>query len=95
VFSWLIQLWRLDYTPRSAVRVLVEMWEPYKGRVYRFAGMFVQSEKFVESHGGRIAIYGQESSYTTWNFAWLQHILWLLAPNCTAGVVLANGSRDL
>ena len=34
--------------------MLVEMWEPYKGPVYRFAGMFVQAEKFVESHGGRI-----------------------------------------
>jgi type I restriction enzyme M protein len=56
------------YTPRSVVRVLVEMLEPYKGRVYDpccgSGGMFVQSEKFVESHGGRIgdiAIYGQES----------------------------------
>ena len=55
------------YTPRSVVRVLVEMLEPYKGRVYDpccgSGGMFVQSEKFVESHGGRIgdiAIYGQE-----------------------------------
>ena len=54
------------------VRVLVEMLEPYKGRVYDpccgSGGMFVQSEKFVESHGGRIgdiAIYGQESNYTT------------------------------
>jgi type I restriction-modification system DNA methylase subunit len=61
------------YTPRSVVRVLVEMLEPYKGRVYDpccgSGGMFVQSEKFVESHGGRIgdiAIYGQESNYTTW-----------------------------
>lgn len=158
------------YTPRSVVRVLVEMLEPYKGRVYDpccgSGGMFVQSEKFVESHGGRIgdiAIYGQESNNTTWrlakmnlavrgidadirwnnegsfhkdelkdlrfdyilanppfnisdwggerlredgrwaygappagnaNFAWLQHILWHLAPNGTAGVVLANGSMS-
>jgi len=158
------------YTPRSVVRVLVEMLEPYKGRVYDpccgSGGMFVQSERFVESHGGRIgdiAIYGQESNYTTWrlakmnlavrgidadirwnnegsfhkdelkdlrfdfilanppfnisdwggerlredarwiygappvsnaNFAWLQHILWHLAPNGTAGVVLANGSMS-
>lgn len=64
------------YTPRSVVRVLVEMLEPYKGRVYDpccgSGGMFVQSEKFVESHGGRIgdiAIYGQESNYTTWRLA--------------------------
>jgi type I restriction enzyme M protein len=158
------------YTPRSVVRVLVEMLEPYKGRVYDpccgSGGMFVQSEKFVENHGGRlgdIAIYGQESNYTTWrlakmnlavrgidadirwnnegsflkdelkdqrfdyilanppfnisdwggdrlredarwtygappvgnaNYAWLQHILWHLAPNGTAGVVLANGSMS-
>jgi type I restriction enzyme M protein len=158
------------YTPRSVVRVLVEMLEPYRGRVYDpccgSGGMFVQSEKFVESHGGRIgdiAIYGQESNYTTWrlakmnlavrgidadvrwnnegsfhkdelkdlrfdyvlanppfnvsdwggqqlredarwtygappvgnaNYGWLQHILWHLAPNGTAGVVLANGSMS-
>ncbi|MEQ8399240.1 class I SAM-dependent DNA methyltransferase [Thalassobaculum sp.] len=158
------------YTPRSVVRVLVEMLEPYKGRVYDpccgSGGMFVQSEKFVESHGGRlgdIAIYGQESNNTTWrlarmnlavrgidadikwnnegsflkdelkdlrfdyilanppfnvsdwggeglredarwtygvppvgnaNYAWLQHILWHLAPGGTAGVVLANGSMS-
>jgi type I restriction enzyme M protein len=158
------------YTPRSVVRVLVEMLEPYKGRVYDpccgSGGMFVQSEKFVESHGGRIAdiaIYGQESNYTTWrlckmnlavrgidadirwnnegsfhkdelkglrfdyilanppfnisdwggdrlredarwtygappvsnaNYAWLEHILWHLAPSGTAGVVLANGSMS-
>ena len=158
------------YTPRSVVRLLVEMLEPYKGRVYDpccgSGGMFVQSEKFVEQHGGRIgdiAIYGQESNYTTWrlarmnlavrgidadirwnnegsfhkdalpdlkadfilanppfnisdwggdrlredarwafgippagnaNYAWLQHIHHHLAPNGTAGVVLANGSMS-
>ena len=158
------------YTPRSVVRLLVEMMEPYKGRVYDpccgSGGMFVQSEKFVEKHGGRIgdiAIYGQESNYTTWrlakmnlavrgidadirwnnegsfhkdelqdlkadfilanppfnisdwggdrlredarwrfgappvgnaNYAWLQHIHHHLAPNGTAGVVLANGSMS-
>lgn len=158
------------YTPRSVVRVLVEMLEPYHGRVYDpccgSGGMFVQSEKFVEEHGGRlgdIAIYGQESNYITWrlakmnlavrgidadirwnnegsfhkdelrdlkadyvlanppfnvsdwggdrlredvrwkfgappvgnaNYAWLQHIFHHLAPNGTAGVVLANGSMS-
>jgi type I restriction enzyme M protein len=158
------------YTPRSIVRLMVEMLEPYKGRVYDpccgSGGMFVQSEKFMESHGGRIgdiAIYGQESNNTTWrlckmnlavrgidadirwnnegsfhkdelkdlrfdyilanppfnisdwggdrlredarwtygtppvgnaNYSWLQHILWHLAPNGTAGVVLANGSMS-
>ncbi|MCC5091250.1 type I restriction-modification system subunit M [Xanthomonas campestris] len=61
------------YTPRSVVHTLVEMIEPYKGRIYDpccgSGGMFVQSEKFVNEHGGRIgdiAIYGQESNYTTW-----------------------------
>jgi len=158
------------YTPRSVVRVLVEMLEPYQGRIYDpccgSGGMFVQSEKFVQEHGGRIgdiAIYGQESNYVTWrlakmnlavrgidsdirwnnegsfhkdelrdlkadyilanppfnisdwggdrlredvrwkfgvppvgnaNYGWLQHILHHLAPNGTAGVVLANGSMS-
>lgn len=165
------------YTPSSVVRVLVEMLEPLPdpargvaGRVYDpccgSGGMFVQSEKFVTEHGGRIgdiAIYGQESNYTTWrlakmnlavrgidsdirwnnegsfhkdelrdlkadyilanppfnisdwggdrlredvrwqfgvppvgnaNYAWLQHIYHHLAPNGTAGVVLANGSMS-
>lgn len=165
------------YTPGSVVRILVEMLEPFpdpsrkiEGRVYDpccgSGGMFVQAERFVQAHGGRlddIAIYGQESNYTTWrlckmnlavrgidadirwnnegsfhkdelkdkrfdfalanppfntsdwggerlrddprwkygvppasnaNYAWLQHILWHLAPNGTAGVVLANGSMS-
>lgn len=158
------------YTPRCVVRIIVEMLEPQKGRTYDpccgSGGMFVQSEKFVEFHGGRIgdiSIYGQESNHTTWrlakmnlavrgieadikwnsegsfqkdelpdlradyilanppfnisdwggerlredvrwkygippagnaNYAWLQHILHHLAPNGTAGVVLANGSMS-
>ena len=60
------------YTPSCVVRTLVEMLAPYKGRIYDPAcgsgGMFVQSEKFVESHGGKlgdISIYGQESNATT------------------------------
>ncbi len=64
------------YTPRSVVRLLVEMLEPYKGRVYDpccgSGGMFVQSEGFVSEHGGRlgdITIYGQESNHTTWRLA--------------------------
>ena len=64
------------YTPRSVVRVLVEMLAPYKGRVYDpccgSGGMFVQSEAFLEAHGGKIgqmSIYGQESNYTTWRLA--------------------------
>ena len=64
------------YTPRSVVRLLVEMLAPYKGRVFDpccgSGGMFVQSEKFVEAHGGRvgdISVYGQESNPTTWRLA--------------------------
>ena len=60
------------YTPSCVVRCLVEMLEPYKGRIYDpccgSGGMFVQSEKFVETHGGKlgdISIYGQESNATT------------------------------
>jgi type I restriction enzyme M protein len=60
------------YTPSCVVRCLVEMLAPYKGRIYDPAcgsgGMFVQSEKFVEAHGGKlgdISIYGQESNATT------------------------------
>ncbi len=158
------------FTPRSIVRVLTEMLEPYKGRVYDpccgSGGMFVQSEKFVVEHGGRIGdirVYGQEMNNTTWrlakmnmavrgidadikwnnegsfhkdeladlkadfilanppfnisdwggdrlredvrwkygtppasnaNYAWLQHIVHHLAPNGTAGVVLANSSMS-
>ncbi|RRR67673.1 MAG: SAM-dependent DNA methyltransferase, partial [Candidatus Viridilinea halotolerans] len=64
------------YTPRSIVQLLVAMLAPYKGRVFDpccgSGGMFVQSEKFVEAHGGRIgdiSIYGQESNPTTWRLA--------------------------
>jgi len=64
------------YTPRSVVRLLVEMTEPYKGRVYDpccgSSGMFVQSEEFIRRHNGRIgdiSIYGQESNPTTWRLA--------------------------
>ena len=71
------------YTPRCVVRLLVEMLEPFRGRVYDpccgSGGMFVQSVKFIEAHatgngnGGRaraqISIYGQELNYTTWRLA--------------------------
>ena len=71
------------YTPRCVVRLLVEMIEPYYGRVYDpccgSAGMFVQSVAFIRAHatgngnGGKakadISIYGQESNYTTWRLA--------------------------
>ena len=71
------------YTPRSVVRLLVEMLEPYYGRVYDpccgSSGMFVQSVEFIRAHAsgngnggkarGDISIYGQESNYTTWRMA--------------------------
>ena len=75
------------YTPRCVVRLLVEMLEPFEGRVYDpccgSSGMFVQSVEFINAHAGgngnggklpkgaanRIAIYGQESNYTTWRLA--------------------------
>ena len=71
------------YTPRCVVKLLVEMLEPYRGRVYDpccgSSGMFVQSMEFIRAHangngnGGRIkadiSIYGQESNYTTWRLA--------------------------
>jgi len=163
------------YTPASVVKLLVEMLEPFQGRVYDpcagSGGMFVQSVRFVEAHatgngnGGRaraqISIYGQELNYTTWrlckmnlairgieakveqgdtflndrfpdlradyilanppfnmknwgrdrlrddrrwkfglpparnaNFAWVQHIIYHLAPTGYAGFVLANGSMS-
>ena len=156
------------YTPSCVVRTLVEVLQPFKGRVYDpccgSGGMFIQSSKFVESHSGNIgnlSIYGQDSNPTTrkmavmnlaihgieadlgpyhadtffndlhptpkadyilanppfnlsgWNdgslnddprwkyglppagnanFAWLQHMIYHLAPNGKMGVVLANGS---
>lgn len=61
------------FTPQSVVKLLVAMLEPYKGRIFDpccgSGGMFVQSEHFIEAHGGRkddISIYGQESNPTTW-----------------------------
>ncbi len=64
------------YTPRCIVKLLVEMIEPYEGRVYDpccgSSGMFVQSEQFIRAHGGRVgklSIYGQESNPTTWKLA--------------------------
>ncbi len=64
------------YTPRSIVKLLVEMLQPYHGRIYDPAcgsgGMFVWSEKFIESHSGRvddISVYGQELNETTWRLA--------------------------
>ena len=70
------------YTPSSVVRILVEIIEPYKGRVYDpccgSGGMFVQSEKFVKAHGGGrydISIFGQESNPTTWRLAMMNLVI--------------------
>ncbi len=64
------------FTPKSIVSLIVEMLEPYQGRVYDPAmgsgGFFVQSEKFIEEHGGKLgnlSVYGQESNPTTWRLA--------------------------
>ena len=71
------------YTPRCVVKLLVEMLQPYRGRVYDpccgSSGMFVQSIEFIHAHAngnenggklrGDISIYGQESNYTTWRLA--------------------------
>ncbi|MBP1160237.1 class I SAM-dependent DNA methyltransferase [Rhodococcus sp. PvR099] len=64
------------YTPAGVVRVLVEVLEPYSGRVYDpccgSGGMFVQTEKFIEQHGGNpteVSVYGQEQNQRTWQMA--------------------------
>jgi len=69
------------YTPKAIVTLIVEMLQPFKGRVYDPAmgsgGFFVQSEEFIEQHGGKVAngktgqisVYGQESNPTTWRLA--------------------------
>lgn len=158
------------FTPKSIVSLIVQMLEPYSGRVYDPAmgsgGFFVQSEKFIEEHGGKLgqlSVYGQESNPTTWrlaamnmairgidfnfgkepansftsdlhpdlradfvmanppfnisdwwdgklegdarwkygtppkgnaNFAWLQHMLYHLAPTGSMALLLANGSMS-
>ncbi|MTI88830.1 MAG: type I restriction-modification system subunit M [Balneolaceae bacterium] len=64
------------YTPKSIVKLMVQMLQPFKGRVYDPAmgsgGFFVQSEEFIEEYGGKIgqiSVYGQESNPTTWRLA--------------------------
>lgn len=64
------------YTPQSIVNTLVAVLDPHQGKVYDpccgSGGMFVQSEKFIEAHGGKlgdVSIYGQESNPTTWRLA--------------------------
>jgi len=64
------------YTPAHVVKTLVAVLAPHKGRIYDpccgSGGMFVQSEKFIQAHGGKrddASIYGQESNPTTWRLA--------------------------
>jgi type I restriction enzyme M protein len=93
------------YTPRSIVRLLVEMLEPYKGRVFDpccgSGGMFVQSEKFVQAHGGRIgdiAVYGQESNQTTWRLCKMNLAIRGIDANITwnnEGSFLNDAHKDL
>ena len=91
------------YTPQCVVRVLVEMLAPYKGRVFDpccgSGGMFVQSEKFVEAHGGRIgdvSIYGQESNHTTWRLAKLNLAIRGIDANIAHGESFhADAHKDL
>ena len=94
------------YTPQSIVKLLVEMLEPYSGRVYDpccgSGGMFVQSEKFIERHQGRlddISVYGQESNQTTYRLCRMNlairgidgsNIRWN-----TEGSFLNNAHKDL
>ncbi|MCC6701920.1 MAG: SAM-dependent DNA methyltransferase [Fluviicola sp.] len=94
------------YTPESIVKLLVEMLEPYKGRVYDpccgSGGMFVQSEKFIQNHQGRlddISVYGQESNQTTYRLCRMNlairgidgsNIKWN-----TEGSFLNNAHKDL
>lgn len=70
------------YTPKSIVSLMVQMMEPYKGRVYDPAmgsgGFFVQSEQFIRQHQGRIgdvSIYGQEYNHTTWQLAAMNMVI--------------------
>jgi type I restriction enzyme M protein len=91
------------YTPRGVVRVLVEMLAPYKGRVLDpccgSGGIFVQSEKFVEVHGGRlgdVSVYGQESNHTTWRLAKLNLAIRGIDANIANGDTFhADGHKDL
>ncbi|MHA7813114.1 MAG: type I restriction-modification system subunit M [Phycisphaerales bacterium] len=83
------------YTPRCIVRLLVEMLEPYEGRIYDPAcgsgGMFTQAERFVEAHGGNrrnVSIFGQESNPTTWRLAHMNLAIHSIEAN------LSNRSAD-
>lgn len=93
------------YTPRCVVRTLVTMLAPYKGRVFDpccgSGGMFIQSEEFVEAHGGRVgdvSIYGQESNHTTWRLAKLNLAIRKIEANIAwneAGSFHQDAHKDL
>ena len=93
------------YTPRCIVKLLVEMIEPYKGRVFDpccgSGGMFVQSEKFVKAHGGKIGdiwINGQESNQTTWRLCKMNLALRGIESNIqwnNEGSFLKDAHKDL
>jgi type I restriction enzyme M protein len=85
------------FTPQRIVKLLVEMLEPYKGRVYDpccgSGGMFVQSEKFIEAHQGKkgdISIWGQESNQTTWKLAKMNMAIRGIDANIEFGDTLHN-----
>jgi type I restriction enzyme M protein len=91
------------YTPASVTRLLVEMLEPFKGRVYEPAfgsgGLFVQSGRFVQAHGGRtadIALYGQENNQATWRIGKMNLALHGLSGDLKLGnTLLDDQHRDL
>ena len=93
------------YTPRCIVKILVEMLEPYKGRIFDpccgSGGMFVQSEKFAEAHGGKmgdVSIYGQESNQTTWRLCKMNLALRRIDGNIqwnSEGSFLNDAHKDL
>jgi type I restriction enzyme M protein len=91
------------YTPASVTRLLVEMLEPFKGRVYEPAfgsgGLFVQSGLFVQAHGGRtadIALYGQENNQATWRIGKMNLAIHGLSGDLKLGnTLLDDQHRDL
>ncbi len=85
------------YTPASVTRLLVEMLEPYKGRVYEpcfgSAGLFVQSASFIEVHGGRlrdISLYGQENNQATWRIGRMNLVIHGLTGDLKLGNTLLD-----
>ena len=84
------------YTPQCVVRLLVEMIEPFRGRVFDpccgTGGMFVQAVRFIEAHsGGRdVAVYGQESNHTTWRLALMNLAIRQISGNIQWGDSFTN-----